>query len=678
MPEGKEAEMNFKDLKIGARLYLSMGLVVLVLSMASGYQIWKLSTLAELQDEGAMRAKHAIYVNEMMQDAHEMYGTVAHAVIIREAGQEYQHFLAARKKVEEGLKTLSGIVDTDAERADLAKLDRQYDEFMDVIDKQIFPAIRKYEAGDKSVEFVILSTEQKLDSMREDIIATFVPIHESIEKEAERADEVFDKTRTESIRGAVIVIALGLLVSAVLAYILVRGITRPILAAVEAAETIARGDLNVKFVDTGKDEVGQLIGAMKTMTDRIRSIVTELNTLNEHALEGKLEYRADDRKHEGEFGNIVVGINKMLEAVIGPLQMAAKNVDRISKGDIPDPITQEYKGDFNEIKNNLNRMIENLSNFAVEIQRTASQVTSGSQQISSSSQQLSQGASEQASSTEEASSSMEEMAANIRQNADNASQTEKIARKASQDAQESGEAVTETVKAMNEIADKIFIIEEIARQTNLLALNAAIEAARAGEHGKGFAVVAAEVRQLAERSQKAANQINELATTNVRVAERAGEMLKKLVPDIQKTAELVQEISASSREQNAGADQINSAIQMLDQVTQQNASASEELASTAEELTAQAEQLLDVASFFKLSGAAAQRFSTHEGQAQRRPVARQIEHLSHQQHTAGHSAGGQRPGFKKPAAPGVSAKKGANIRMKAEHDEADREFEVFK
>lgn len=195
---------------------------------------------------------------------------------------------------------------------------------------------------------------------------------------------------------------------------------------------------------------------------------------------------------------------------------------------------------------------------------------------------------------------MEEMSATIKQNADNAQQTEKIARKSALDAMESGKAVTETVVAMKDIAAKISIIGEIARQTNLLALNAAIEAARAGEHGKGFAVVASEVRKLAERSQSAARDISKLSTTSVEVADKAGQMLEKLVPDIQKTAELVLEISAASREQTSGANQINSAIQQLNQVIQQNAGGAEEMSSTAQELSSQADQLQHTISFFKI------------------------------------------------------------------------------
>jgi len=226
-----------------------------------------------------------------------------------------------------------------------------------------------------------------------------------------------------------------------------------------------------------------------------------------------------------------------------------------------------------------------------EVKSVADHVSTASQELSSRSEELSQGSTEQASSVEETTASLEQMTANIRQNTDNALQTEKIAAKASNDAVKSGEAVTMTVNAMNEIAGKISIIEEIARQTNLLALNAAIEAARAGEHGKGFAVVASEVRKLAERSQGAAAEISQLSSSSVRDAEQTGKMLSQLVPDIKKTAELVQEISIASREQDQGAEQINKAVQQLSVVIQQNAGASEELASTAQEMSAQAEQL---------------------------------------------------------------------------------------
>jgi len=244
-------------------------------------------------------------------------------------------------------------------------------------------------------------------------------------------------------------------------------------------------------------------------------------------------------------------------------------------------------------------MNEKLVAIVEDIQRTADQVAIGSEQISSTAQQLSQGATEQAANAEEVSASLEQTSATIKQNTDNSVANEHLSRKAAADAAEGGTAVHGTVKAMKEIASSIRIIEEIARQTNLLALNAAIEAARAGEAGKGFAVVASEVRKLAERSQKASGEISVLSTSSVAMAEKAGLLLTAIVPNIQKSADLMQEIASASREQSIGTDQVNKAIGQLDMVIQRNASASEELAASSEQLSGQAIVLQRAVSFFK-------------------------------------------------------------------------------
>jgi methyl-accepting chemotaxis protein len=289
------------------------------------------------------------------------------------------------------------------------------------------------------------------------------------------------------------------------------------------------------------------------------------------------------------------------------LHNAVSAVQNVANGDLTSLANVTSRDEIGDLLTYVNTMIERLRGVVGDALSASDNVSTGSQELSSSSEQLSQGATEQASAAEQASASMEEMAANIKQNADNAAQTEKIARQSSRDAEASGQAVNRAVGAMRTIAEKISIVQEIARQTDLLALNAAVEAARAGEHGKGFAVVASEVRKLAERSQAAAAEISALSSDTVQVATDAGEMLSRLVPDIQKTAELISEISAACREQDIGSSQINEAIQQLDKVTQQNASASEEMSATSEELAAQAEELQASISFFRVDNAKTRR-----------------------------------------------------------------------
>ncbi|GAB1482348.1 hypothetical protein MASR2M78_11630 [Treponema sp.] len=252
-----------------------------------------------------------------------------------------------------------------------------------------------------------------------------------------------------------------------------------------------------------------------------------------------------------------------------------------------------------ELASSFATMIDKVSLVVEGVQSSVHSLAKNALELDDSSQALSQGASEQAASTEEVSASLEQMSANIRNSADNAKQTESISLKARRDTEEGAKAVAETVVAMKEISSRILIIEEIARQTNLLALNAAIEAARAGEAGRGFAVVASEVRKLAERSQKAATEIAGLSASSYSIAETAGKMLENIVPDISKTADLVQEISASSNEQAIGTDQISKAIQQLDSVVQSNANSSERVARMTKEINTLSDKLAERISFFK-------------------------------------------------------------------------------
>lgn len=296
---------------------------------------------------------------------------------------------------------------------------------------------------------------------------------------------------------------------------------------------------------------------------------------------------------------VIITVKSILDQLGADPMEIEEVTSKISGGDLNIPFIGTLESNVGVYKS-LRIMKDQLTSIVSDIAIGADNVSTGSEELSSGAETLAQGATEQAASIEEASASIEELSSTIKQNAENAIETEKIAEKAAADAEASGNIVTRAVDAMVSITDKISIIEEIARQTNLLALNAAIEAARAGEAGKGFAVVASEVKKLAERSQKAASEINEESSSTVTIAKEAGEKLTQLVPDIKKTAGLVQEIAAASNEQTIGAEQMNSAIQQLDQVVQQNASASEELAATSEELSSQSVQLQSNVAFFKV------------------------------------------------------------------------------
>ncbi|MBF0177739.1 MAG: methyl-accepting chemotaxis protein [Magnetococcales bacterium] len=355
-------------------------------------------------------------------------------------------------------------------------------------------------------------------------------------------------------------------------------------------------------------------------------------------------------------------------AIVSALLKGVSFARLIAEGDLTATIDLRQKDEVGQLAEAMRGMLEKLREVVNDVRNASDNVAAGSNELSDGAQNLSQGATEQAASVEETSAAMEQMAANIVNNTETSQTTEKIAQKASKDAEEGGNAVEEAVTAMKQIASKISIIEEIARQTNLLALNAAIEAARAGEHGKGFAVVAAEVRKLAERSQLAAGEISQLSASSVQVAEKAGGIIGKLVPDIRKTAELVQGIATSSQEQTMGAQQINTAIQQLDQVIQQNAGASEEMAATSEELSAQAELLAQAISFFRVGEGA------HNAKSKKKPAAHKPAAPLQLTHHAKPAA--KKPLAKKTAAAGRGGG-GVNLDMQDAHGGKDDEFENF-
>ena len=641
-----------KNMKIGLRLGIGFGSILLLLTVAGLFSMERMHTLSGLTDKlynhPLLVSNAVLEVNADIIKIHRSLKDVALARNTADMERAVQMMDVYEKKIDENFEVIKArflgdkrlyeeaheaIVGWRPIRDEVIALTRQGR-------RQDAAAI----AGGRGARRVDL-IEKRMDAL----IAFARNKAASFLKNAEA-------TRDNAYLTTTLLLISVVLMGAGIAFWITRSITLPLRRITEAAGRIAVGDLNQRIAHRSEDEIGILADAFRDMGDALRAKVeiarqiaggnldaevepaseadvlgkamvdmiqnlkamnTEVANLAEAAVAGNLKARGNASKFAGDYARVIQGVNDTLDAVMGPINEATEILEKVAARDLTAQVVGDYCGDHARIKETLNTAVANLDSGLSQVASSANEVAAATTQISSGSQTLAQGASEQASTLEEISSSLDEIASMTKQNTANAQQAKQMS-ETTRTSTDKGvdsmgrlsEAIDRIKTSSDETAKIVNTIDEIAFQTNLLALNAAVEAARAGEAGKGFAVVAEEVRNLAMRSAEAAKNTSELIQESVKNSENGVTINQEVLSNLEeisgqvgKVGEVMVEIATGSEQQSQGIEQITAAVEQLNGVTQQNASNAETSASAAEELSAQADEMSGLVAGFRLTDA---------------------------------------------------------------------------
>jgi methyl-accepting chemotaxis protein len=590
----------FSNMKVATRLALGFGAVVLLLLVLSTVSITRMAAMDKdtdliMED----RYPKVVLANEAAMRTLDNARQVRSMLLTTDEEERNKYKATAevnRAKVADALSKLDKLIDSERGRQLFkeitdrnAVLNPAYNELYNLIKNDPKKALAYLKEDFVVINSAYLGALENLVKFQ----------NELMDKERIAANANYETTRTVIFTLSAAAVLIAIVLAWLITASLVKSLGGEPSYAADVMRRISEGDLSGE-VRTKPGDRGSLLLTIKQMVAKLTQVIDGQRVVVEAANRGNFGARIDLNGLQGFQREMGESLNQLATTTGSSIDDVVRVMGAMSEGDLTQTIDKPYEGAYGELKKYANNTVAKLAQVVSEVNANAEGLAAASEEVSATANSLAQAASEQAAGVEETSASVEQMTASVAQNTDNAKVTDAMASRAASEATEGGEAVRSTVSAMKQIAAKVLIIDDIAYQTNLLALNAAIEAARAGEHGKGFAVVAAEVRKLAERSQIAAQEIGEVATSSVSLAEQAGQMLGAMVPNIKKTSELVQEITAASEEQSSGLAQINSAIAQLSQTTQQNAAGSEQLASTAEQMSSQAEELQQAMSFFRI------------------------------------------------------------------------------